>query len=92
MEGPITEKAQRCLSAERARGTKSSPRAEERRARREARSETGLQRSVKYDGAQPVTDRQTSTEILYKMRWETGSQRRTYACKQKPRHIWGYDQ
>ena len=55
MERPITEKARRCLSAERARGTKSSPRAEERKARREARSETGLQRSVKYDGAQPVT-------------------------------------
>ena len=70
MEGPITEKALRCLSAERARGTKSSPRAEERR--RESRSETGLQRSVKYDGAQPVTDRQTSAEILYKMCWETG--------------------
>src|SRR6218665_2693621 len=32
-----------CLSAERTRGTKSSPRAEERRARREAKSETGLQ-------------------------------------------------
>src|SRR6218665_2469986 len=60
VEGPITEKALRCLSAERARGTKSSPRAEERRARREARSETGLQSSVKYDGAQPVIDRQTS--------------------------------
>jgi len=45
VEGPITEKARRCLSAERARGTKSSPRTEERRARREARSETGLQRS-----------------------------------------------
>src|SRR6218665_1731343 len=57
--------------------TKSSPRAEERRARRESRSETGLQRSVMYDGAQPVTDRQTSGEILYKMRWETGNQRRT---------------
>ena len=42
VEGPITEKALRCLSAERARGTKSSPRAEEWRARREARSETGL--------------------------------------------------
>src|SRR6218665_3521859 len=27
-----------------------------------------LQRSVKYDGAQPVTDHQTSAEILYKMR------------------------
>ena len=78
MEGPITEKARRYLSAERARGTKSSPRAEERRAQREARSETGLQRSVKYDGAQPVIDRQTSAEILYKMRWETGSQCRTY--------------
>ena len=77
VEGPITEKALRCLSAERARGTKSSPRAEERRARREARSETGLQSSVKYDGAQPVIDRQTSAEILYKMRWETGSQCRT---------------
>ena len=58
VEGPITEKARRCLSAERALGTKSSPRAEERSAQREARSETGLQRSVKYDGAQPVTDRQ----------------------------------
>jgi len=63
VEEPITEKARRCLSAERARGTNSSPRAEERRARREARSETGLQRSVKYGGAQPVTDRQTSAEI-----------------------------
>ena len=77
VEGPITEKALRYLSAERAWGTKSSPRAEERRARREARSETGLQRSVKYDGAQPVTDCQTSAEILYKLRWETGSQCRT---------------
>src|SRR6218665_1884335 len=77
VEGPITEKARRCLSTERARGTKSSPRVEERRARREARSETGLQRSVKYDGAQPVTDRQTSAEILYKMHWKTGSQCRT---------------
>src|SRR6218665_2216629 len=47
VEGPTTEKARRCLSAEWARGTKSSPRAEKRRARREARSETGLQRSVK---------------------------------------------
>src|SRR6218665_3818018 len=47
---PITEKARRCISAERARGTKSSPRAEERRARREARSQTGLQRRVKNDG------------------------------------------
>ena len=75
MEGPITEKALRCLSAESTRGTKSSPRAEERRARREARPETGQQRSVKYDGAQPVTDRQTSDEILYKMRWETGCKR-----------------
>ena len=62
MEGPITEKTLRCLSAERARGTKSSPRAEERRARREARAEIGLHRSVKYDGAQH-TDRQTSAEI-----------------------------
>src|SRR6218665_1552496 len=44
---PITEKARSCLSAERTRGTKNSPRAEERRARREAKSETGLQRSVK---------------------------------------------
>ena len=69
VKGPITE----TLDAERARGTKSSPRTKERRARREARSETGLQRSVKYDGAQPVTDRQTSAEILYKMRWEAGS-------------------
>src|SRR6218665_2896562 len=50
VEGPITEKVRPCLRAERARGTKSSPRAEERRAGREARSETGLQRSVKYDG------------------------------------------
>src|SRR6218665_1974540 len=46
-ERPITEKARRCLSAERARGTKSSPRAEKRSAWREAKSETGLQRSVK---------------------------------------------
>src|SRR6218665_2664574 len=38
VEGPITEKARRCLSAERARRTKSSPRAEEQRAQREARS------------------------------------------------------
>ena len=69
IEGPITEKALRCLiSAERARGTKSSPRAEERRARREARSETGLQRLVKCDGAQSVTDRHTSAEILYILR------------------------
>src|SRR6218665_3173798 len=30
VEGQITEKARRCLSAERARGTKSSPRAEDR--------------------------------------------------------------
>src|SRR6218665_23601 len=44
VEGPITEKALRCLSAGWARGTKSSPREEERRARREARSETGPQR------------------------------------------------
>jgi len=34
------EKARRCLSAERARGTKSSPRAEEGNAQREAKSET----------------------------------------------------
>src|SRR6218665_1749318 len=47
VEGPITEKARRCLSAERALGNKSSPRAEERRARREAKSETSLQRSGK---------------------------------------------
>src|SRR6218665_2198039 len=47
MEGLITEKARRCLSAERALGTKSSPRSEERSARREAKSATGLQRSVK---------------------------------------------
>src|SRR6218665_693526 len=47
VEGPITEKARRCLSAERARETKSSPRAEERRAQLEAKSDTGLQRSVK---------------------------------------------
>src|SRR6218665_1647301 len=36
VEGAITEKARRCLSEERARGTKSSTRAGERRARREA--------------------------------------------------------
>src|SRR6218665_3884135 len=42
VEGPITEKARRCLSAEWAQGTKSSPRVEEQRARREAKSETGL--------------------------------------------------
>src|SRR6218665_1255966 len=46
VEGPITEKARRCLSAERVRGTKSSPRAEERRARWKAKFEIGLQRSV----------------------------------------------
>ena len=46
VEGPTTEKALRCLSAEPARGTKSSPRAEERRAWREARFETGLQSQV----------------------------------------------
>src|SRR6218665_1233345 len=59
------------------RADQSSPRAEERRARREGKSETGLQRSVKYDGAQPVAECQTSGETLYKMRWETGSQCRT---------------
>src|SRR6218665_1860427 len=47
VEGTITEKARRCLSAEPARGTKSSPRAEERRARWEAKSETGEQWSIK---------------------------------------------
>jgi len=45
VEGPITENARRCLSAESIRGTKSSPRAEERSARREAKSETGLQKT-----------------------------------------------
>src|SRR6218665_47699 len=43
VEGPITEKAQPCLSAEQARGTKSSPQAEKRMTRREAKSEIGLQ-------------------------------------------------
>jgi len=65
VEGPITEKALRCLSAERARGTKSSPRAEERRARREARSETGLQRSVKYDGAHCTTSYRSPDKCFY---------------------------
>jgi len=59
VNGPITEKARRCLSAKRALGTKSSPRAEERRARREAIDLKPAYRdqSIKYDGAQPVTDR-----------------------------------
>src|SRR6218665_917960 len=47
VEGPITEKARCCFSAKRVQGTKSSPRAEERSARREAKSDTGLQRLVK---------------------------------------------
>src|SRR6218665_1120017 len=49
VEGPITEKARRCLSAERVRGKKSSPLAEERRAGWNAicKFETDLQRSDK---------------------------------------------
>ena len=81
VEGPITEKALCCFSAERARGTKSSPRAEERRARRETRSETSLQRSVKYDGARPVTDRQTSAEILYSIAEVTKVHKWNWLCQ-----------
>src|SRR6218665_2788377 len=43
------------------------------------RSKRNVLRSLQ----KPVTDRQTSAEILYKMRWETGSQCRTsrmYVC------------
>src|SRR6218665_567151 len=41
--GSNNRESSKLFSAERTRGTKSSPRAEERRARREAKSETGLQ-------------------------------------------------
>ena len=78
VEGPNTEKARRCLSAERARGTKSSPQAEERKARREARSETRLQRSVKYDGAQPVTDRQKSALASYPLHYRNAPRSEFY--------------
>jgi len=58
------------------RETKSSPRAEERRARRKLNPKPAY-RDQSIDWAHPVADRQTSAEILYKMRWETGSQCRT---------------
>jgi len=44
-DGPTTEKALRCIVAKWAQGTKSSPFAAERRSRRDAKTNTGQQRS-----------------------------------------------
>ena len=61
MEGPITEKARSCLSAEWARGTKSSPRAKEQRAlqclknqsiKRDIEKERGREREIETERRQ----------------------------------------
>src|SRR6218665_1750633 len=73
--GPITEKARRCLSAERARGTKSSPRAEERRARRNLNPKPVYRdQSSKMGHNHPSIAIQVLQSHIYKMPWETGSQ------------------
>ena len=70
MEGPITEKALRCLSADRARGTRAyhEPKNEGLGEKLDLKPAYRDQSSTMVHIAQPVTNRQTSAEILYKMR------------------------
>src|SRR6218665_869596 len=82
---PIIEKARSCLSAERTRGTKSSPRAKERRARREAKSETGLQSSKMGHNQFEIARQVLKPYIKCVGRQEVSAGH--HACKQKPRHI-----
>ena len=92
MEGPITEKAIRCLSAERP---------EEPRAHHEPKNE-GL--SEKLDLKPAYRDQssmmvhnqlQIARQVLKSYTKCVGRQEASagrHACKQKPRNIWGYDQ
>src|SRR6218665_2606736 len=67
--------------------TRSVSLAEERRARWEARSETGLQRSVVHNQLQIA--RQV-LKFYTKCVWRQEASVGHHACKHKPRHIWGY--
>src|SRR6188768_218410 len=79
--GPATEKARCCLRAVRARGTRSSPCVEERRALRPCTSKVERQSSCKYAGAEPKRHRQTKAESRYTIRCGIGSQCRTSFIK-----------
>ena len=92
VEGPTIEKARRCLRHERARGTRSSPLAEERRARRglgQRQDDRGQKGRMEHN----QQDTAKLTLLSCKRcaaRQEASAKHR--ACKQRLRRILEYDQ
>src|SRR6218665_445813 len=90
VQGPITEKARCCLSAEQAQGTRSSPRAEELGGKLDPKP-VYRDQSSKMGHNQLQIARQvlrSYTKCVGRQEASAGH----HACKQKLRHIWGYDQ